>query len=73
MINEAILEDNDLVSTLANPNAAGFKVFQPDCGDGSKGGWWIVFKAGRGTGRDLFTDFDTDGPVNTGRSLVHVI
>ncbi|XP_075247583.1 uncharacterized protein LOC142340764 [Convolutriloba macropyga] len=72
LINEPVLEDNDLVSYIANTEAKGYKVFQPDCGDGNKGGWWMLFKAGRGTGRAFHSDFDTDGAINTGMDVVHV-
>merc|ERR1712226_1469970 len=72
LINEAVLEDNDLVSHIANQEARGYKVYQPDCGDGNKGGWWLLFKAGRGTGREFHSDFDTDGEINTSPDIVHV-
>merc|ERR1712226_970137 len=72
LINEAVLEDNDLVSHIANAEASGYKVYQPDCGDGNKGGWWLLFKAGRGTGREFHSDFDTDGEINTSPDIVHV-
>ena len=50
----------------------GYRVFQPDCGDGTKGGWWLLFKAGRGTGRHFFADFDTDGAINTALDVIQV-
>ena len=72
LIKEPLLDVNDLVSSDADPEADGYRVYQPDCADGTQGGWYLIFKAGRGTGRKFQDDYDADTDFNTGSNGAEV-